>query len=149
MVKFKVLSNPPNPLPGLSTSHVFKYGEHHFPGKARYDASRQRQIHVFSEMGGIGHTLNSTINNFRFSSHTVEYTANSKLQTSSNIREITGIHLEITRYGSKSGDYKHKSGDREIRFKIWRLPDYPRELTALHYKYLGVAQALKKKTVIS
>ena len=38
-------------------------------------------------------------------------------------REITDINLEKS--GSKWVDYKHKSGDREIRFKIWRLPDYP------------------------
>ena len=47
------------------------------------------------------------------------------------IREITDINLETRRNGSKSGDYRPKSGDREIRFKIWRLPDYPGELTAL------------------
>ena len=29
------------------------------------------------------------------------------------------------------GDFKLSSGDREIRSKIWSLPDYPGELTAL------------------
>ena len=39
--------------------------------------------------------------------------------------------METRRYSSKSGDYRHKSGDREIWLKIWSLPDEPRELTAL------------------
>ena len=63
-----------------------------------------------------------------------------KSQISSIIREITDINLGSRRYGSKSGDYKHKYGDREIQFKIWRLPDYPGELTALLTVYLGICQ---------
>ena len=54
-----------------------------------------------------------------------------KWETSSIIWEITDINLESRKYGSKSRDYRHKSGDREIRLKIWRLPDYPAELAAL------------------
>ena len=41
-----------------------------------------------------------------------------KWQTSAIIREISYSYLE-------------RSGDREIRSKIWSLPDYPGELTAL------------------
>ena len=41
------------------------------------------------------------------------------------------INLETRRNGSKSGHYSPTSGDREIRFKIWILPDYTGELTAL------------------
>ena len=35
------------------------------------------------------------------------------------------------------GDFRLQTGDLEKRFKIWSLPDYPGELTALqlfHYK---------------
>ena len=37
------------------------------------------------------------------------------------------------------GDYRHKSGDQKKQLKIWRLPDYPGELTALSVELLGKA----------
>ena len=96
--------------------------------------------------GGGGGTINSTRNNnathFRFSCQKFESSTNRKIQLSRRLQtqiwrstaqnlEITVINLDTGRYGSKSGDCRHKSGDREIQFKIWRLPDYPGELTAL------------------
>ena len=80
------------------------------------------------EGGGRGRTFNSTRNNvkhFKLSCQKVESTTNGKLrQLSRRLQKITGINLETRKYGSKSGYYRHKSGVREIRFKIWRLPDY-------------------------
>ena len=81
------------------------------------------------QWGGVGvgeRTLNSTRNkakHFRFSCQKVESTTNSKLRQFSG--RYTDINLETGTYGSKSGDYRQKSGDQEIQFKIWRLPDYP------------------------
>ena len=46
-------------------------------------------------------------------------------------RKSIDINLETRRNCSKSGHYSPTSGDREIRFKIWILPDYTGELTAL------------------
>ena len=39
-------------------------------------------------------------------------------------------HVTLFSPGNYPGDYRHKSGDREMRFKIWSLPDQPGELTA-------------------
>ena len=36
----------------------------------------------------------------------------------------------MTNFSDYPGDLRLSSGDREIRFKIWSLPGYPRELTA-------------------
>ena len=44
-----------------------------------------------------------------------------RLRNPAQNQEFTDINLETRRYGSKSGDYRRQSGDREIRFKIWRL----------------------------
>ena len=44
-----------------------------------------------------------------------------------------GRKVESTRncnFGDYPGDIRLYSGDREIRSKIWSLPDYPGELTA-------------------
>ena len=38
---------------------------------------------------------------------------------------------EILNFGDYPGDFILLSGDREIWSKIWSLPDYPGELTAL------------------
>ena len=56
----------------------------------------------------------------RFYCREVESTRNSKL------RRLSG---------------RFQTGDQEIRFKIWSLPDYPGELTALHtvlYMVIGL-----------
>ena len=37
---------------------------------------------------------------------------------------------EMANLGDYPGDLRLQSGDREIRFKIWSLPDCPGELTA-------------------
>ena len=37
----------------------------------------------------------------------------------------------MVNFGDYPGDFVLLSGDREIRSKIWSLPYYPRELTAL------------------
>ena len=37
----------------------------------------------------------------------------------------------MANFGDHSGDFRLQSGDREIRFKIWSLPDYSEELTTL------------------
>ena len=37
----------------------------------------------------------------------------------------------MAKFGDYSGDFGVLFGDWEKRFKIWSLPDYPRELTAL------------------
>ena len=76
--------------------------------------------------GGGGTYLNSNRNNaihFRFSSRKVESMTKRKLTQLSG-RLQSDINMQTRRYGSKSGDYRHKSGDWEIQFKIWRLPDF-------------------------
>ena len=37
----------------------------------------------------------------------------------------------MTNFGDYPGDFRLSSGHREKQFKIWSLPDYPGELTAL------------------
>ena len=81
--------------------HIFTYGE--------YEASHQGQIQGSGEGGGGGDEgdIHSTVP-----------------ETKSSLRQIAN-------FINCPGDYRHKSGDREIRFKIRRLPDYPGELPAL------------------
>ena len=38
----------------------------------------------------------------------------------------------MANFGDYLGDFRLHSGDREIRFKIWSLPDYLGELTVLY-----------------
>ena len=38
---------------------------------------------------------------------------------------------EMANFDDYPGDFRLWSGDREIRLKIWSLPDYPGEFTAL------------------
>ena len=52
----------------------------------------------------------------------------------SSLRQIANYVNYPGEYRHKSGDYRHKTGHWEIRFRIWKLPDYPGELTALVYK---------------
>ena len=42
---------------------------------------------------------------------------------------------EMANFGDYPGDFRLQSGDREKRFKIWSLPDFPGELTALQSCY--------------
>ena len=37
----------------------------------------------------------------------------------------------MANFGDYPGDFRLSSGDREKRFKIWSLPDYPGELTCM------------------
>ena len=43
-------------------------------------------------------------------------------------------------FSNYTGYYRHKSGDRKIRFKIWSLPDCPGGLTALHVAFIDNIQ---------
>ena len=127
-------------LAGLSTSHVFKYGEHDFPGKSPYRGVTSRPNSQLQCVGGGGGgrrqstlTTKKTLMNipdFLVRESSIRQMANF-INYLGNYRQIWR-NLETRRYASKSGDYRHKSGDREIRFKIWRLPDHPGELTALN-----------------
>ena len=112
--------------------------------KAPYRGVASRPNSPVQWEGGGGYIRQYQKQRYSFQIFLSESRVYDKYQTSSIIRErhksgeiqlknweITYINRETRRYGSKSGDYIHKSGDREIRFKIWRLPDYPGELTAL------------------
>ena len=63
------------------------------------------------------------------------FTVNRKIaQTTKNVWNfiVRESNLqEMANFGDHPGDLNLWSGDREKRFKIWSLPDYPGELTAL------------------
>ena len=81
------------PFPGLSTSHVFKYGE----GKSPYRGVASRPIQGFSGGGGGGGGDVQPCLTIQISLK--QSPADDKWKTSSIIREITYINLE------KSGDF--------------------------------------------
>ena len=58
------------------------------------------------------------------------------IDVNSKIAQITPkrwnfIPESLANFGSYPGDFRLYSGDWEIRSKIWSLPDYPLELTAM------------------
>ena len=57
----------------------------------------------------------------------------------------------MANFGDYPGDVRLKPGDGEKRFKIWSLPDYPRELTALQLSLtlkVTTTQAVKTSVTV-
>ena len=105
---------------GLSTSHVFKYGEYDFPGQQQQSALQRRRIKPkFTgslARGGGGGGVHLIVQ-----------------QTTLNISDFLvrkSSRRQIANFVNYPGDWRHESGDQKMRLKIWRLPGYPGELTA-------------------
>ena len=69
-----------------------------------------------------------------------EETFNINCKNSSNRQNIWNFNVrksklqEMANFGNYPGDFRLQSGDQEKWFKIWSLPDYPGELTAVRRK---------------
>ena len=98
------------PNTGLSTSHVFKYGEYDFPGQQQQSALQRCRVKA-KFTGSVPQTKLNILDfivrksSLRQLPNFINYPGDYRHQKdTAQSLEITDINLETGRYGSKSGD---------------------------------------------